>query len=266
MNQILLVGYGAIGQFVFNSIQGCGHSSVKAVLCREGREVQARAALDKSITCINNASQVPADIDLVIECAGHTAVRNHIPVLLRCGKHVLCISNGALSDASLAAELEQAAVDGNSQLQFLSGAIGGMDMLAAAKTGGLESVCYRGIKPPAGWKGSSAEHIVDLDAIVEPVIHFKGTAREAARAFPKNANVAATVALAGIGFEQTRVELVADPTLSTNRHEVEAVGAFGRFTLSIDGNPLPGNPRSSALTAMSVLNAIENRNSLFTIG
>jgi len=266
MPQILLIGYGAIGQYVFHALQESRHSRVAAVLCRQGRNAQARNALNKTITCINNAAQVPVDIDLVVECAGHAALATHVPALLRKGKNTICISNGALADASLAIELEQAANDGAAQLQFLSGAIGGMDMLVAARAGGLDSVCYRGIKPPMGWKGSPAEKVIDLDSIKEPVTHFKGTARDAARAFPKNANVAATIALAGIGFDRTRVELIADPTSSTNRHEVEAIGGFGSFSVSIEGNPLPDNPRSSALTAMSVLSAIENRNSRHVMG
>lgn len=266
MSQILLIGYGAIGSYVYNALQGCTHSNVAAVLCRAGREVSAKAALHEEIFCINDASQVPDNVDLVVECAGHTAMRHHIPTLLRQGKDVICVSNGALSQVPIATVLEQAATEGDSQLQLLSGAIGGIDMLAAAKTSGLESVCYRGIKPPAGWKGSPAENSIDLDSIHEATTHFKGSAREAASTFPKNANVAATVALAGIGFDKTRVELVADPDSLTNRHEVEAIGTFGRFTLRIDGDPLPGNPRSSALTAMSIMRAIENRNMPIVVG
>ncbi len=266
MSQVLLIGYGAIGCYVFKALQHCSHSHVAAVLCREGREANAKAMLGDNIICINNASQASGPIDLVVECAGHAAVQTHLPTLLRDGKDVICVSNGVLSDVLVATELEQAAIEGGSQLQLLSGAIGGIDMLAAAKTGGLDSVCYRGIKPPAGWKGSPAENSIDLDAMTQPVMHFEGTAREAAREFPKNANVAATVALAGIGFDRTRVELVADPNALTNRHEVEATGSFGRFTLTIDGNPLPDNPRSSALTAMSVIRAIENRNASTVMG
>jgi len=266
MSQILLIGFGAIGQYVFESLQDCSHSRVTTVLCREGQEVRAKAALNTDIACINHASQVSADIDLVVECAGHTAMLNHVPALLRAGKHVICVANGALSDVSFAAELEQAASEGQAQLHLLSGAIGGMDILAAASTGGLKRVCYRGIKPPGGWKGSPAETAINLDSLSKPVVHFKGTAREAARAYPKNANVAATVALAGIGFDKTLVELVADPALSANRHELEAIGTFGRFTLSIEGNPLPGNPRSSALTAMSIVQAIQTRQSWLVVG
>jgi aspartate dehydrogenase len=104
-----------------------------------------------------------------------------------------------------------------------------------------------------GWAGAPAAEAFDLSALTAPAVHFEGTAREAALRYPKNANVAAAVALAGLGFEETRARLVADPGAVGNMHEIEAEGAFGRFRFEITGASLPDNPRSSALAAMSAL-------------
>jgi aspartate dehydrogenase len=128
--------------------------------------------------------------------------------------------------------------------------------MQAAKTGGLDEVTYIGRKPPKGWKGSPAEEKLDLETLAAETTHFKGTAREAALAYPKNANVAAAVALAGAGFEDTHVKLIADPGITANVHEVYARGAFGTFSFHIEGHALPDNPRSSALAAMSVIASI----------
>ena len=140
-----------------------------------------------------------------------------------------------------------------------------MDALSAARQGGLESVVYSGIKPAKAWTGTPAEELCDLSALHEPMAFFEGGARDAAMRFPKNANVAATVALAGIGFDETKVRLVADPGAAGNTHYIEAKGAFGTFEFTICGAPLPDNPKSSAMTAMSALRFVRNQAGAMTI-
>ncbi|WP_102110279.1 aspartate dehydrogenase, partial [Oceaniglobus roseus] len=189
---------------------------------------------------------------LALECAGHGALTEHGPALLAAGIDLIAVSSGAMADPEVSRRL-LAAQDGGGRLSFASGAIGALDALAAAREGGLEEVTYRGSKPPAGWRGSPAEAVLDLDRLAAPAVHFTGTAREAARRYPQNANVAASVAMAGLGFDATRVELVADPALARNVHALTFRGAFGSAGFEIAGESLPGAPKSSALTAMSLI-------------
>jgi aspartate dehydrogenase len=140
-----------------------------------------------------------------------------------------------------------------------AGAIAGLDGLAALRRGGLSSVRYIATKPPQAWRGTPAEEVIDLDSLRTSTVVFQGSAAEAARLYPRNANLAATVALAGIGFEETVVELVADPTTDENAGRIEAEGALGRLQLELRGAPMSDNPKTSAITAYSILEAIEDR-------
>jgi aspartate dehydrogenase len=112
---------------------------------------------------------------------------------------------------------------------------------------------------PCAWKGTPAEDLVDLDTLTSAHAFFRGSAREAARRFPANANVAAILALAGIGFERTSVALVADPATTQNCHHLTARGDFGTLNVMIENRPFAANPKSSELTALSLVRLIEGK-------
>jgi aspartate dehydrogenase len=145
------------------------------------------------------------------------------------------------------------------KLMIPAGAIAGVDALAAARLGGLDRVRYTSRKAPQAWRGTHAEKLCDLEAIDQAVEFYRGNAGDAARLFPQNANVAATIALAGVGFEATECSLSADPAAPGNVHVIEAEGGFGQLRIEVQGKPLAENPKTSTLAALSVLRAIHNR-------
>lgn len=196
--------------------------------------------------------------DLVVECAGHGAVRDVCGPVLAAGIDLVLVSTGSLADPALWTAVSAAAACSAAQVKLVAGALPGVDALASAKLAGLAKVTLTSSKPPKAWKGTPAADTHDLDAITAPTVLFSGNARDAALTFPKNANVAATAALAGIGFEATRVQLVADPAVTQNVHRLEAEGAFGAMTLQINANPSPDNPKTSHMAALSIMRVLEN--------
>jgi aspartate dehydrogenase len=152
-----------------------------------------------------------------------------------------------------------------SRIVLPSGAIGGVDALASAAVLGLDDVVHQVVKPPVAWKGTPAEKVIDLGALTERTVFFSGTAREAAGQYPQNANATVVTALAGIGLDETRVELVADPAVRLNGHRIVARGAFGHMEIALENSPLATNPKSSELTALSLVRLIEQRVSHFVV-
>ena len=259
MKNIALIGCGAIGSSVLELLSGDARLQVGWVLVPEitpaVRETAARLAPQALLLQALPGDAVP---DLLVECAGHAAIEEHVLPALARGIPAVIASIGALSAPGMAERVQAAAEAGKTQAQLLSGAIGGIDALAAARVGGLETVVYTGRKPPKAWSGTPAEQVCDLASLKEEFCIFEGTAREAAQLYPKNANVAATLSLAGLGLDKTMVRLFADPAVDENVHHVEARGAFGAMELTMRGKPLAANPKTSALTVYSVVRAVLN--------
>jgi aspartate dehydrogenase len=222
---IALIGQGAIGNWITDRL------NPKPMLIKRGDTLPK--------------------VDVVVEVAGHGALAQYGVAALKQGSDLIIASIGALADDALWQSLQQAAT--HSKILLPAGAVAGIDALSAARRGGLTSVRYSSRKPPASLGNNLPD---DRETVL-----FEGNARDAALQFPKNANVAAAIALAGAGFEKTQVRIIADPAVTKNIHVLEAEGAFGSFEMRIAGKPLPGNPKSSSLTAMSVLRCIENRES-----
>ena len=197
--------------------------------------------------------------DLVVECAGHAAVKAYGTKVLATGTDLLVVSIGALTDDALRESLAAAARDAGSRLVLCSGAIGGIDLLSAARLSGIESITYSSRKPPKAWKGTPAEKLVDLDAVKVETVFYEGTARAAARDYPQNANSAATIAIASVGLDRTSVRLIADPAAPGNVHEFKLSSACADMEIRIVGKPSPDNPKTSMSTAYTVAREILNR-------
>lgn len=256
--RLALIGMGAIGRTVLQALRQELPEAEWAVLERPHRTEQLSRELGVA------AFGAPAELlawspDAVVECAGHSALAELVPEILEAGVDVITVSLGALADERTLTRLQKAAEDGRAALQLAAGSVGGLDALRAGQMSGLEEVTYEGRKPPAAWKGTPAEEVCDLEGLIGPYAFFEGTARQAAAAYPKNANVTAAAALAGLGFDHTRVRLIADPGAAENTHRIRARGGFGTFTIELANAAMPENPKSSWLVALSVQDILRQR-------
>lgn len=258
MLEVTMVGCGAIGHGVLLALAGDSAVRIGQVVARPDK-IAAIQAQFSHLAVAARLQDLPRRPALLLECAGHQAVVEHVLPALEAGVDCILCSIGSLAEPGLPETLERAARDHGAHLQLVAGAIGAIDAIAAARVGGLDRVVYTGRKPPRGWKGTPAEDRFDLEHMTEAGVFFEGTARDAARLFPKNANVAATVSLAGLGLDRTQVRLIADPAVERNVHHVRAEGAFGDLELTLRGRTLPSNPKTSALTVYSAVRALRNR-------
>ncbi|MFC5421848.1 aspartate dehydrogenase [Bosea eneae] len=255
--RVAIIGWGAISRRVVALLSGAQDIAIIAIGVRSlprAQDVPAGAAL------ITDPGELAGlELDLVVEAAGREAVALWGEVALRAAPAFAIASASALTDTALLERLLATAEASRSQLILPPGALAGIDALAAASALPLDEVLHSIVKPPGAWRGTPAEEMVALDELRGPVTFFSGSAREAASRFPQNANVAVISALAGIGLDRTRIELVADPDAAANCHRLSVDGAFGRLRLMIENRPLADNPKSSDMAALSLVRAIRNR-------
>lgn len=264
--RIALIGYGAIGELVARTLGEAGDPRIVAVLMRPGRAGSVDDRIPSGAVAVEALEAAFAlEPDLVVECAGQEALRSFGPAVAARGIDLMAIATGALADAPFRERLLEAARASGARVLVPAGATAGLDGLGALRIGGLDRVRYISAKPPRAWRGTRAEALLDLDTVAERTVFFSGRADEAALAFPKNANLAATVALAGAGFERTIVELVADPSLAGNTSRIEAEGRCGRLLVELAGPAMADNPKTSAITALSLVRAIRNEAAAFVI-
>lgn len=177
MKKIMMIGYGAMAKEVIARLpEGV---EVGWILARAAHHAAIAAAFGGRVQALTHPEQCLQRPDLVLECASQQAVAEFGEAVLQRGWPLALISTGALADAALQQRLQQVCRRHHGQLIVLSGAVAGMDGLASAREGGLESVTYQASKSPASWRGSPAEQLIDLDAVSEAQVFLK--ARRAKR-------------------------------------------------------------------------------------
>jgi aspartate dehydrogenase len=259
--RIGLLGAGTIARLVLENLGRGEIAGVRAVALA-GRNRSGRAAglaSEFGIPLVLSREALIAERpDAVIEAASHEAVREHLVGLLDAHISVIVLSAGALADDPLRIAAEGAAQRSGARLYVPSGGIGGLDALKAACAAGVDEVSIEVAKPPPAWKGIAYVEAqgLDLDRLPGAKVLFFGPAREGVPYFPQNVNIAAVLAMAGVGFDRTLLKVVADPALTRNTHTIRVSGRSGRFSVVLENLPSPENPKTSHLACYSVLAAL----------
>jgi aspartate dehydrogenase len=250
--RVAIVGLGPIGIGVMEAldrgIDGLVLSAVSVQNPDKHRDRLARLAKPPAILPIDALADVA---DIVIECAPSKLVRSIVAPFVKAGKTAVVLSAGALLEND---DLIDLARRNGGQIVVPTGALIGLDAVTAAAMGEIQSVRMLTRKPVRGLVGAPyiVENKIDIESITEPLKIFDGTAREAAKGFPANLNVAVALSLAGIGPDRTRLEIWADPALTRNTHRIEVESDSARFSMSIENIPSE-NPKTGRITALSVI-------------
>jgi aspartate dehydrogenase len=206
-----------------------------------------------------------ADVaDMVIECAPARLVRSIVAPFVSRGKTAVVLSVGALL---VNEDLIELAKQHGGQIAVPTGALIGLDAMTAAAEGKIISVKMVTRKPVNGLVGAPylVENNIEIEGITEPLRVFEGTAREAAKGFPANLNVAVALSLAGFGPDRTRLEIWADPTVTRNVHRMEVDSDSARFSMTIENIPSE-NPKTGRITALSVIAYLRKQRSALRVG
>lgn len=250
--RVAIVGLGPIGIGVMEAldrgIDGLVLSAVSVQNPDKHRDRLTKLAKPPAILPIDALAEIA---DIVIECAPSKLVRSIVAPFVKAGKTAVVLSAGALLEND---DLIDLARQNGGQIVVPTGALIGLDAVTAAAMGEIQSVRMLTRKPVRGLVGAPyiVENKIDIESITEPLKIFEGTAREAAKGFPANLNVAVALSLAGVGPDRTRLEIWADPALTRNTHRIEVELDSARFSMSIENIPSE-NPKTGRITALSVI-------------
>ncbi len=263
--RVAVAGLGAIGSKVVHALDRGMDGMVLAAV--------STANVDKHRHWLDRLTIAPATLplealadaaDIVVECAPSRLVRSIVAPVVSRGKTALVLSAGALLEND---DLIALAREHGGQIVVPTGALIGLDAVTAAAEGTIHSVQMVTRKPIAGLAGAPyiVEHKIDIERLTEPLKIFDGSAREAAKGFPANLNVAVALSLAGVGPDRTRVQIWADPTVTRNTHRIEVDSDSARFSMSIENIPSE-NPRTGLITALSVIACLRKLRASLRVG
>lgn len=249
---VAIGGLGAIGLKLARALDaGVDGLRLVAVAARDQAKAQASLRGFRAPPALVSLEELAA-ADIVVEAAPAAVFQRIATAAIEAGRIFVPASVGALLPRM---ELVRRAKETGARIVVPTGALLGLDAVRAAAEGVVDSVTIESRKPPRGLEGAPylVQHGIDVSGISAPMRVFEGNAFDAAAGFPANVNVAAALALAGIGPVRTRVEIWADPGVDRNVHTIRVEAEAARLSMTIENVPSEENPRTGRITALSML-------------
>ena len=261
-----LGGFGAIGGELARRLdRGLPGLRLAAVSARDTARAERRIAGLGTPVPVVPLAELAGIADVVVECAPAAVFREVADPAIQAGRMFMPVSVGQLLEQSDLIELAERT---GARIIVPTGALLGLDAVRAAAEGEIRSVVMMTRKPPEALAGAPylEQHGIDLEGLRAPLKVFEGSARDGARGFPANVNVAAALSLAGIGPDRTRLEIWADPHVSRNTHRIVVEADSARFEMQIENLPTEENPRTGRITALSVIAALRRLTATLCVG
>jgi len=266
MIKVAIGSLGTIGLKVAERLdQGIDGLALTAVAASSVQSAQQRVAHFSNQPKAVRLQELADHADLIVECAPAAVFRDIAEPAIAAGKQFMPLSVGALLSHW---DLVDKAGSTGSQILVPSGALLGLDAVRAAREGEIKSATMVTRKPPAGLAG--APHLInnniDIENLTEPKLVFEGTARDGAKGFPANVNVAAALSLAGPGPDNTHIQIWADPTVSRNTHTIQVEADSASFEMKMQSIPTGEKPATGRIVALSVIASLRARVSPLVVG
>jgi aspartate dehydrogenase len=261
-----LAGFGAIGGALARRLdRGLPRLRLAAVSARDVARAERRVAALAAPVPVVKLAVLAGLADVVVECAPAAVFCEVAEPAIRAGRIFMPVSVGQLLEHP---DLIQLAERTGARILVPTGALLGLDAVRAAAEGEIRSVVMVTRKPPKSLAGAPylEQHGIDLAGLSQPLKVFDGNARDGARGFPANVNVAAALSLAGVGPERTRLEIWADPHIARNTHRIVVEADSARFEMQIANVPTDENPRTGKITALSVIAALRRLTATLSVG
>jgi aspartate dehydrogenase len=265
---ISIIGCGAIGSEVALSVDRMmiGNVIISSFLDikLENAEILKSKLSNNNPIVFNNfsdyiKSDTLKDVDLVVEAASQNALTSYLNPIILLKKDILVMSVGAFANPDFFSEVIKNVEKNDINLYVPSGAIAGIDAIKSVRNS-ISYVTLTTTKNPDSLKDSPffKKTNLTLDSIKKRTLIFEGSAIEAVQNFPANVNVAALLGLASIGVEKTKVNVIADPSLRINKHEIKVIGKFGELIVRVKNVPSATNPKTSYLAILSVIELLRS--------